>query len=62
MNNFKEKLKSPVVWTVIIVQICGIIALFNQEISEQFKVITMAIVEMLTIFGVLNNPNSRGDF
>lgn len=62
MSNLKEKLKSPVVWAVIVVQICGIITLFSPEVSEQIKVIATAIIEVLTIFGVLNNPNNKGGF
>ena len=57
-----KKLKSPVVWISIIAQISLIIALFSETISDDFKVISTAIIEILTIFGILNNPDCNNKF
>lgn len=57
-----KKLKSPVVWITIIAQVSLIIALFNETLSNEFKVFATSIVEVLTLFGILNNPDSRSGF
>ena len=58
----KERLKSPVVWLSVIAQVCIIITLFAPEISDTVKIIATALVEIFTLFGVLNNPTERGEF
>lgn len=62
MNTIKERLKSTVVWLAVISQIVGIIVLFKPEIADTFKVISISVVEILTLFGILNNPTSRKEF
>lgn len=62
MNTIKERLKSTVVWLAVISQIVGIIVLFKPEIADTFKVISISVVEILTLFGILNNPTSRNEF
>ena len=62
MKNIKEKLCSPVVWTAVIAQIAGIMAYFNWDVEEPFKMVAIACVEILTLFGILNNPNNREGF
>ncbi len=58
----KERLKSPVVWAAVISQICIIIALFAPEAGQQFKALAACIIEILTLFGILNNPADRYSF
>lgn len=58
----KERLKSPVVWLAIITQICLIISLFNPSVSETTKQIATPVIEILTLFGILNNPTDREGF
>lgn len=58
----KNRLTSPVVWLSVIAQVAIIITLFKPEWSDTFKVIATAIVEICTIFGILNNPTERGEF
>lgn len=58
----KDRLKSAVVWVAVIAQVCMIIAMYNGAIAENVKIIATAIVEILTLFGILNNPTSRDSF
>lgn len=61
-NEVKERLKSPVVWTAVLLQIVLIIALFNKELSEIIKIIGTSIIEILTLFAILNNPSDKSNF
>lgn len=57
-----KKFKSPVVWITLIAQISLVISIFNESISDEFKIIATAIIEVLTVFGILNNPNDKEMF
>lgn len=61
-KKIRERIKSPVVWMAVIAQIVLLIALFNQEASATFKQIATIIIEILTIFGILNNPADGENF
>lgn len=61
-NEIKKRLKSPVVWVAVFTQICLIISLFNKELSETIKVISTSIIEIFTLFAILNNPSDRDNF
>ncbi len=61
-NEIKERLKSPVVWTAVLMQVVLIIALFNKELSEIIKIIGTSIIEILTLFAILNNPSDKNNF
>ncbi|MBR1654281.1 MAG: holin [Clostridia bacterium] len=61
-NEIKERLKSPVVWTAVLMQVALIIALFNKELSETIKIIGTSIIEILTLFAILNNPSDKSNF
>lgn len=61
-NEIKKRLKSPVVWTAVLMQVCLIIALFNKELSEIIKIIGTSVVEILTLFAILNNPSDKENF
>lgn len=58
----KERLKSKVVWIAVLSQICIIVALFIPEVSDTVKIIGSAIIEILTLIGILNNPTTREKF
>lgn len=58
----KERLKSPVVWGSVLAQIILIVGLFIPEIADSVKVIGTAAIEILTVFGVLNNPTDKDNF
>lgn len=61
-NEIIKRLKSPVVWGCVIAQIVLIIAVFSSTTSETVKSIATPIIEILTLFGILNNPTDRGNF
>lgn len=58
----KNRFQSPVVWLSVLAQICMIITLFAPQITEQFKIIGTCVIEIATLFGVLNNPNDKENF
>jgi uncharacterized membrane protein len=58
----KERFKSPVVWAAVLSQICIIIALYAPDISDEFKTVAACIIEILTLFGILNNPADKDNF
>lgn len=61
-ERIKAKLTSPVVWIAVVAQVAGIIAIFNPEITDTFKTFALALVEICTLFGILNNPNNKEGF
>lgn len=61
-NEIKKRLQSPVVWTAVLMQVCLIIALFNKELSETIKIVGASIIEILTLFAILNNPSDKSNF
>lgn len=61
-NEIKKRLQSPVVWTAVLMQVCLIIALFNKELSETIKIVGASIIEILTLFAILNNPSDKKNF
>ena len=62
MKKILQRLKSPVVWISVISQIALIAAIFNPDVSDNVKLIGSAVVEVLTLFGILNNPENREGF
>lgn len=56
MDIFK-RIKSPVVITSVLAQIVLIIGLFYPDLSDTVKIIGTAVIEILTLVGVLNNPS-----
>ena len=62
INEIKKRLQSPVVWTAVLMQVVLIIALFNKELSETVKIIGTSIIEILTLFAILNNPSDKKNF
>jgi len=61
-NEIKKRLQSPVVWTAAVAQICLILGLFNEELSGIVKAISTSVIEVLTLFAVLNNPSDKSNF
>lgn len=61
-NEIKKRLQSPVVWTAVLMQVCLIVALKSTELSELIKAIGTGIIEILTLFAILNNPSDKSNF
>lgn len=64
-QKIRNRLKSPIVWMSIASQILSVMVLLGvigQEWSNAITGIVSALLEALTIFGVLNNPTSSEKF
>ena len=58
----QNRLKSKVVWAAVLAQVLLIVTLVAPEISNTLKIVGGAIIEILTLFGILNNPTDKGSF
>ena len=58
----KTRLKSPVVWLAVLAQVCVIATLFVPDIENTVKTVGTCIIEILTLFGILNNPTDCKNF
>ena len=58
----KERLKSKVVWAAVIAQVLMIIACFNQTLADEVKAVVIPLLEILALFGILNNPADKANF
>lgn len=58
----QERWKSKVVWLAVLAQVLIIIGLFIPDLSEPVKIVGTAIIEILTLFGILNNPTDKNNF
>ena len=57
-----KRLRSKVVWLGIIAQILNIVVLLRPDVADTVKIVLMSVVEILTLFGLLNNPSDRENF
>ena len=61
----QNRLKSPVFWSALVAQILSILVLtgvVGQEWSTAISGIVAAVLEALTVFGLLNNPTDKNAF
>lgn len=58
----KHRLTSPVVWGSVLAQVLLIVGLYMPNITDSVKIVGMAVIEILTLFGVLNNPTDKEGF
>lgn len=61
----QNRLKSPVVWAAVVAQILAILVLvgvIGETLSDAIKVVVAGMLQVLTIFGVLNNPTDGESF
>ena len=58
----KERLKSKVVWLSVLAQVIIIVGVFCPDITDEVKIIGTALLEIATLFGILNNPTDRDNF
>ncbi len=62
MIYMQNRLKSTVVWVAVLSQILLIIGLISPGITDSVKIVGSAVIEILTLFGILNNPTNKGGF
>lgn len=57
-----KRLKSKIVWIAVLSQVLLIVMLIKPEIANEVKVVSMAIIEIVSLFGFLNNPSDKEGF
>lgn len=58
----QNRFKSAVVWLAVLSQILLVVGLYLPNIAEEIKIIGTAAIEILTLFGILNNPTDKSNF
>ena len=61
----QNRLLSPVTLAAIAAQLLSILVLagvINTGVSDAIEAVVVAVLELLTTFGVLNNPTSKQNF
>jgi uncharacterized membrane protein len=58
----QSRLKSKVVWASVLAQVLIIVGLFLPQISDTVKIVGASVLEILTVFGILNNPTDSTSF
>lgn len=61
----QNRFKSPVVWGAVIAQVLSILVLMeviNPTQSETINGVVVAVLQLLTTFGILNNPVTPDKF
>ena len=58
----KKRLQSKVVWLSVLAQVIIIVGVFCPDITDEVKIIGTALLEIATLFGILNNPTDRNNF
>lgn len=61
----QSRLKSPVVWAAVVAQILAVLitlGAIDTGLGEVIEGIAAGVLQLLTIFGVLNNPTDKAHF
>ena len=61
----QSRVKSPVVWAAVVAQVLAILitlGVIDTGMSETINQIAAGVLQLLTIFGVLNNPTDKEHF
>lgn len=61
----QSRAKSPVVWAAVVAQLLAILitlGVIDTGISEAVNQVAAGVLQLLTIFGVLNNPTDKEHF
>lgn len=64
-KNIKERLKSPVTLAAIVGQVVTILLMvgaINTGAGDTINNVTAGIIQLLVLFGVLNNPADKNNF
>lgn len=57
-----KRLKSKIVWIAVVSQVLLIVMLIKPEIANEVKIVSMAVIEIVSLFGFLNNPSDKERF
>lgn len=58
----QNRIKSKIVWVSVLAQVILIVGLINPGITDNVKIVGSAVIEILTLFGILNNPTNKEGF
>lgn len=61
----QNRLKSPVVWAALVAQVLAILlalGLIDAGQSEAFNAVASSVLQLLVVFGILNNPENPSGF
>ena len=58
----QERLKSKVVWLSVLGQLLLITGFCMPWLSDTIKIVGGAVIEIFTLFGILNNPTNKDGF
>lgn len=61
----QSRMKSPVVWGAVVAQVLAILitlGVIDTGMSETINQVVAGVLQLLTIFGVLNNPTDKAHF
>ena len=61
----QNRLKSHVVWAALVAQVLAILlalGLIDAGQSEAFNAVASSVLQLLVLFGVLNNPTDKVNF
>lgn len=64
-NDIKERLKSPVTLAAIVGQVVTILLMvgaINTGLGDTVNNVTAGVIQLLVLFGVLNNPSDKASF
>lgn len=64
MDN-QNRLRSPVVWAAVVAQVLAILltlGAIDTGMGEMVEQVAAGVLQLLTIFGVLNNPTDKAHF
>ena len=61
----QNRFRSPVLWTTVVTLILGLLmqlGIIGDAQNEQIMQIVGTVLELLAIFGILNNPTNKTGF
>lgn len=58
----KERFKSPVVWTTILINIVAIVAVVAPSATDSVKIVGASVIAIASAVGILNNPTDKDNF
>ena len=61
-KELQNRLSSKASWVVVAAVIGGVIKHYTPVISDDWQLITDAVITILTVFGIFNDPTNKKGF
>ena len=58
----EQTLEVKVLWLAVVAVVVGVVTRYIPDVSTDVKFIADAVITLLTLFGVLNDPTSKDKF